>query len=163
MAPQTIWIIRSVAFLSYAIPACVYALLRGGGPERVSSVVIACAIVATTLVPSESYDVVVLPLFIIDLLVLVIMGAVAFTADRFWPLGFTAIQLLTVSTHGVRAYDPMMLPSVYARLGGELAYPAILLLVLGTWRHSLRGPEADWSWQVPHEGTVKQIAAGSTG
>jgi len=106
---------------------------------------------ATSLVPFHTYQQVVRPLLVIDLAMFVGLLAIALAADRYWPLYTAALQLLAVALHGVRAYDPVILPDVYARLGGELVYPLLLALVLGTRRHVRRRPETDWVWQVRHE------------
>ena len=151
MSPIVFWILRSALFLVVAIPTCWYAARRGGGPELVVSGLILLGILATTFVPQQTYRQVVEPLLVVDSLVLTGFVVVALTADRYWPLYVAAIQLLTVTLHGVRAYDVTILPDVYARLGGELAYPLIIVLLLGTRRHVRRAPEADWLWQVQHE------------
>lgn len=145
------WVLRAAAFAPAAAVTCVYAWRRGGQPERVTAAMTATAIVATLVVPRADFSRVVDQLLLIDGALLLGLTAVALAADRFWPLYFAALQLLTVALHGVRAYDPAILPAVYARLGGELAYPTLVILAIGTWRHVRRGAEADWSWQVARD------------
>ena len=85
----------------------------------------------------------------IDLAFLASLIVIAVRADRFWPLWLAALQLVAIGVHGVRAYDPHILPIVYARIVGEIAYPMLALLVIGTVRHHSRalrfGGERDWS------------------
>lgn len=142
------WLVRSLLFLTAAIPACGYAWLRGGAPERLTALLVMIAITATTVLPTASYRQVVWPLLAVDGALLIGLVAIALFADRFWPLFLAAVQLLAVAVHGVRAYDESILPTVYARLGGELGYMVVGILAVGTWRHWRRGPECDWSWQV---------------
>ena len=129
-----------------------YALWRGGKPERLVGSVLLIAMIATALMPvapGRSYYMLHLPLLAIDLLLLSALTAVALRANRFWPLWLAALQLLAIGVHGVRAYDPHILPIVYARIVGEIAYPMLALLVIGTVRHHSRalrlGGERDWS------------------
>lgn len=152
--PVAIRLLRSAVFVAAAIPSCWYAARRGGAPERVTAALIVLAIIATTVITDHNYRHVVAPLVLVDAAMLTGLVAVALAADRYWPLYVAAIQLLTVALHGVRAYDPTILPDVYARLGGELAYPILIMLVLGTRRHVQRGKEPDWVWQVRHDPSI---------
>lgn len=140
-------IIRAVLFYAAATATVVYAVRRGGQPERVTSAMLIIAAIGTTLLPGMSFREVVWPLFAIDLALLIGLVALSVLADRYWPMYFAAIHLITVALHGVRAYDRTIIPTVYARLGGELAYPTLAVLAIGTWRHCQRGRERDWSWQ----------------
>ena len=145
-------IVRIALFYLAAAAAAAYAWRRGGQPERATAAMLIVAAVATGLVPTVpgvTFATVVWPLLAIDVLLLAGLTIVALVADRYWPLYFCAVHLMAVAIHGVRAYDADILPSVYARLGGELAYPTLVILVVGTWRHRRRSPETDWSWQVP--------------
>lgn len=144
-------IVRIASFYLVAAASVAYAWWRGGQPERVTAAMVMIAAIATGLIPTVpgiTFAKVVWPLFAIDMLLLAGLTVVALLADRFWPLYFCAIHLVAVALHGVRAYDPTVLPTLYARLGGELAYPTLVILIAGTWRHALRGPEPDWSWQI---------------
>lgn len=142
-----IWWVRSILFLSAAIPICLYAMSRGGEPERAAAAMVAAAIVATELVPFHRYDQVVVALAAIDGALFVGMVALALVADRFWPMYFAAIQAVTLMIHVGRLLAGSILPEVYARFAGELAYPALAVLAIGTWRHRRRRPERDWAWE----------------
>ena len=144
-------IARALVWYAVAVPTCLYAARRGGGPERAVAALVIAASVATMLVPSEpgvTYLTVVWPLLAVDVVMLAGLMAVALAADRYWPIHFAAVHLLSVLLHGVRAYDPTILPGVYARLGGELGYVTLAILAAGTWRHVRRGGDVDWTWQV---------------
>lgn len=142
------WLIRASLFLPAVVVTCIYAWRRGGGPERATALLVIGATAATVILPQASFRHVVIELLLIDLLLLGGLICVALIADRFWPMYFAAVHLLSVAAHGVRAYDPLILPDVYARVGGELAYLTLAILAVGTWRHGRRGDDCDWSWQV---------------
>lgn len=155
-----LWIVRSLLFVISAAATALYAMRHGGQPERAVAIMIVSAVAITACLPRWYYAQVVWPLLAVDCSMLAGLLLVAAWADRFWPLYFAAFHLLTVVLHGVRAYDPMILPDVYARIGGQLAYPTLAILAIGTWRHRRRGPELDWSWQVRRERAVAGPAGG---
>lgn len=143
---------RAGLFLGVQGAACIYALARGATPERLVAGMMALAALATTVVPVRagvSYFGLELPVLTIDVALLLGLAALAARADRFWPMWVAALQLLAIAIHGVRLYDQELLPIVYARGVGWVAYPMIALLVAGVYRHRDRvrkaGPEADWS------------------
>lgn len=142
------------AFLVAQLLASGYAAAQGGAPERLVAAMLAVAAAATTLLPRPSlvaYDAVFWGVVWVDLALLIALVAVAATADRFWPMWLAALQLITLATHGVRGYDSSLLPWAYWLLAGKIAYPMMLLLVVGTVRHRERKhaglPEFAWTAQ----------------
>jgi len=131
---------------------CLYALLRGGRPERWTAIMLLVASWATWLVPFDpatsfrSIDTMGLAIDLVLMGGLTVMAAVA---NRFWPLWLAAVHLLAIGVHGVRGFDPGLMPWMYAVAAGKLAYPMILLLALGVMRHQRRlalyGRDPDWS------------------
>ena len=89
------------------------------------------------------------PLSAIDLVTLVALAAIAARADRFWPLYVSALQLLTLGIHGVKAYQPALVHWMYGGASGKIAYPMLALLAVGVLRHRRRltqhGSDPDWS------------------
>ena len=61
-----------------------------------------------------------------------------------------ALELVALGAHGVRAYDPYIVPILYARLTAQVIYPMLVVLAVGVWhfqrrvRRDGRTP-ADWS------------------
>ncbi|WP_174280155.1 hypothetical protein [Sphingomonas bacterium] len=139
---------------------CGFAFRNGGQPERIVAWLVVIAVGITTVLPRPHFATIVWPLLVADGVMLIGLVLVAAWADRFWPLYVAAVQLLAVTLHGVRAYDPTILPDVYARLGGLLAYPVLVILAIGTWRHRRRAPGFDWSWQVRRERALAGAAGG---
>ncbi len=131
------------------IVACGYALWVGGAPERVAALVFAGAAAASYAVPYSGFHVVEAPLFVIDLLTLIALALIALAANRFWPLYVTALQLLTVAVHAVKAYQPTLAFWMYGGAVGKMAYPTLVLLAIGVIRHRNRvarfGDDRAWS------------------
>lgn len=145
---------RVLVFAAVLFGTCLYAFRRGGAPERWTAALLLLAALASYLlphVPGYTYVHVEWQRVAIDGALLAGLIAVSLTADRFWPLYLTAFHALTVTTHGVRAYDPAVLPIVYTRVAAWLAYPGLLLLAIGVARHRRRvlagAREFDWTFQ----------------
>lgn len=138
-------IVFNVALLA----ACLYALAAGGGPERSAAGVFVLAAAASYLAPYRHFRELEIALFAIDLVTLIALGAIALRANRFWPLYVSALQLLTLAIHGAKAYQPALVHWMYGGASGKIAYPMILLLAIGVYRHRRRiadhGGDPDWS------------------
>ncbi|MDQ1158699.1 hypothetical protein QE385_003026 [Sphingomonas sp. SORGH_AS 950] len=131
---------------------CLYALTLGGWPERTTAVILLCASVATVVLPfdpSTSFHRVEALELGIDLALMMGLTGVALLANRFWPLWLAAFHLLAVGIHGVKGFDPALMPWMYAAAGGKLAYPMLVLLGMGVLRHRIRlaryGTDPDWT------------------
>lgn len=126
----------------------------GGAPERIVGATLLFAAVATTLAswvfPYSFARVWWLSVWI-DAVLLAILLAVTAIADRFWPIWLTAFQVLALFNHALRAYDPGLIYYAYWFIAGKMAYPMLLILLLGTLRHRGRSREhrgeADWTFQ----------------
>lgn len=143
---------RALVFDVLQLSACVYALKRGGMPERWVAAMMAVAATASAMVPihaHSSYNSVEWIRLGIDAALFLALLALAVRANRYWPLWMASLQLIALGVHGVRGYDLTLLPRVYARVLGEISYPMILLLVIGTYRHQIRlqrrGADESWS------------------
>lgn len=128
-----------------------YALWRGGGPERAVAALLLAASLATIATPTidrVSYFTVFYAVMWIDLALFLGLAAVAALADRFWPMWLAALQLVALGAHGVRAIDPTLWAAAYWLVTTKIAYPMLLLLFAGTWRHRRRLAAGlpEWSW-----------------
>ncbi len=128
---------------------CGYAFWGGGAPERATGLIFLVAAAASYTVPYSHFHVVEGPLFAVDLLTLAALTVIALTANRYWPLYIAAIQLLTVGIHAVKAYEPELVYWLYNWASAVLAYPTLILLVIGVARHrervALLGGDRPWS------------------
>lgn len=135
------------------LATCGYALFAGGAPERWTAILFVMGALATFAVPdfypSGPYHQVEPILLAIDVAILLGLLGVALRADRYWPLYVSALHLITLAIHGVKAIQPSLVPWMYAGASGKIAYPMLLMLAIGALRHRQRkaqfGSDRDWS------------------
>ena len=132
--------------------ACAYALAAGGAPERWTAAVFlvgAAMTFALPFQPNVSYHSVHLMILAVDCGVLLGLVGIALRADRFWPLYVSALHLVTIAIHGVKALQPDLVPWMYAGASAKIAYPMLVLLAIGALRHrhllARFGSDRDWS------------------
>lgn len=161
--------IRLLIFYAVLLFASGYAMRKGGAPERWMAGLFMAATLSTNLVALiqfSDYRTLDLTRLSVDVALLGGMMILMAKADRFWPIYATAFHLLAVLTHGVRAFDPIVLPPVYYRVTAWLAYPTLILLVLGTYRHQLRKLsgliEHDWTSKRQYDGQQQTARGGQT-
>lgn len=144
--------IRIVLFNVFAFAASLYALTKGGRPERAAGAMLFAAVLLTRLARmialalSLQADLCVLA---VDLALLFALTALALRADRFWPLWLVALQTLGTVAHLVDALDPSIDRVAYAILTRGWSYPMTVILIVATLRHRRRlsagYEERDWS------------------
>ena len=138
-----------IVFNLLLVAICGYALVGGGSPERATAAVFLIAALASYLAPYRHFRELEIALFAIDLVTFFALVAIALRADRFWPLYVSALQLLTIAIHGVKAYQPTLVNWMYGGASSKIAYPMIVLLAIGVMRHRVRiagrGAEPDWT------------------
>jgi hypothetical protein len=129
-----------------------YALLRGGSPERIGTIILlvgSLLTLATVSSQASSYASVETGVFIVDVATLLAFLSLGLRANRFWPLWITALQLIGTSGHIVKLVDPELIPKAYAFAAIFWSYPMLLLLALGTFNHQRRlkrfGSDPSWS------------------
>ena len=147
---------RVLIFYTIQLAASGYAILRGGAPERLTGLALLIAALSTGIVERNVpslFSGLELGVMIVDLILLAFMIGITLSADRFWPAWVTALHALGTGAHLVRAISPDVIRLVYALLSAAWSYPIVLLLVIGTARHSQRirakGWDLDWSRQDP--------------
>ena len=141
-----------ILFNIVLLAACAYAFVAGGAPERWTVIVFLGGAIATFLLPfrhHQSYHTVHLLVLAVDSAVLLGLIGIALRADLFWPMYVSALHLITIAIHGVKAFQPSLVPWMYAGASGKIAYPMLVLLATGAWRHRHRlarfGSDRDWS------------------
>jgi hypothetical protein len=145
--------LRVILYEMILVLCCAYALARGAAPERAAAAMMLVASVASFATQAQpfsgSFLKVQVWVFAIDLLLLVGLFVLALVSTRFWPLWLTGLQLLAVIAHLIRAIDHSALPRGYQFLISFEAYPMLLIVAIGTWRHRkrLRIYGADTSWR----------------
>jgi len=131
---------RMIAFALLLVACTIYALARGGRPERLGALTMFVGCVLTLAVNSplsERYASVEMAILVIDAAMLAIFAAIALTSDRYWPLWVTALQLLVVLAHIAKLADPEMLRNGYGFVMAVWSYPQLLAIALGTRAHHL--------------------------
>jgi hypothetical protein len=130
----------------------VYALLKGGRPERIgTTIMLAGSLLTLATVSSQagSYTSVETGVFIVDAVTFLAFLALAIWAQRFWPLWISALQLIGTLGHIVKLVDPHLMPKAYAFAAIFWSYPMLLILALGTFNHQRRlkrfGSDPSWS------------------
>jgi hypothetical protein len=145
-------------FLVLWLGVCAYSLWRGAQPERFVALIFLAAVPLGAAAYSMGlhWRGIEMGLFGVDLTMLILLLAIAFRANRYWPLGIAAMQVLQVVGHLLKLADPHMLPLLYWISNVVWAYPMLILLALGTVRHRNRvkrlGPEPSWSSSSPPPG-----------
>ena len=140
-----------ILFIALWFGVCAYALWRGAQPERFVAVIFLVLGPLSGVAHSLGYQWrgIELGVFALDILMLLLLLAIAFRANRYWPIGIAAMQVLQVVGHLLKLADPRMLPLLYWVGAVVWAYPMLLLLLLGTVRHHNRvkrlGAEPSWS------------------
>lgn len=131
--------------------ACGFVLFRGAAPERAVALLLLAAAFAGFVTSSigREYSSVETSVLLVDALLLIGLVAVALLANRFWPIWLTSLHVIAVAVHGVRAYLPDLPDWTYSRAVSLIAYPMLLILLIGAQRHhqrvKRRGGEPSWS------------------
>ena len=129
-----------------------YAVGRGGVPERIGATILVVASFLTAAVIDDgrgSFRGVEIGVVVVDILCSLAFVLLALHADRFWCLWIAALQIGGTMGHAVKFVDPGIIPRAYAFTLAIWAYPMLVLLVAGTWRHQRRlarfGVDKSWS------------------
>jgi hypothetical protein len=127
------YVSASVAsFLTILGLACGYALWRGRLPERVAAVALILAWLASDMVLSRDFSRPQYGMFWVDLILMVILVALALLSNRRWLMVAAACHLLTVGDHFAMMLDHRILSYAYQAVMTVWGYAVILAMVLGT-------------------------------
>lgn len=146
--------LRIAVFVALLLLCCGYALWRGGGPERFAASAMLSATAVSALVRAsidQRFIEMEAGLLFVDGLLLVILIAIAFRADRGWPLLVAGLHLVTVGAHVIKIVKPDMIRVTYAVMITFWSYPVLIALAAGTCRHRqrLRHHGFDRDWSIP--------------
>ena len=145
--------LHHLLFYGLFAASSLYALIRGGAPERLIAAVMILGVALTPAVlnpVSIRFYGIEAGLFALDLLILLAFMAIALRANRFWPMGMVVFHGMSVLGHLLKLADPRLIRTAYLVMLALWVYPQLLLLVLGTWRHRVRLKRtgADPSWRT---------------
>ncbi|MEZ0495156.1 hypothetical protein [Sphingomonas sp. IW22] len=140
-----------VFFFILLAGSCGYALFAGGTPERVAAILIlAASIIDFALVsmnarPLADREVTVL---LFDIALTIGMIVLALKAERWWPMVVAGVLIVGVEMQLGVWLAPVHHRQVYKIAHAFSAYPVLLMLMIGTWRHrrrARRGPDRAWT------------------
>jgi len=129
---------RMALFALLLLACTIYALARGGRPERIGAgtMFVGCVLTLAVNSPlSVRYASVEIAILVVDAVMLGVFAALALLSDRYWPLWVTALQLLVVLAHVAKLADPEMLRNGYGFVMAVWSYPQLLAIALGTRAH----------------------------
>ena len=157
--------IRIAIFVTILAAALVYALRKGGGPERAMALILIAMLIADQLlhlfIPPR-FGAVDAGHLAIDLIAAAATFALAMTAYRFWPMPAAALQILPLMAHIGRALELSVHPIAYLtmQVAGSWLLPP--LLAFATWQHQkrLRISGSDRSWFLSWRSSNRTNASG---
>jgi hypothetical protein len=144
--------LQSIAYFSLVFACWVYAIIRGGAPERVGVTILAVGSILTVVAvsaPTDRFGSVETGIFLVDVAALLAFLILALLAERFWPLWVAALQFVGTAGHAMKLMYPDVIPWAYAFALAFWSYPMLFLLALGTFNHQRRmarfGADRSWS------------------
>ena len=143
---------RIAIFYVLFVSCTLYALWRGGAPERaVAGSYFAIWLLdgALNLVyPADFADMDPVHLAI-DILIWLSFFAVAMRAKRFWPLCLVSLQTIALVAHSAKFMDVSIAPRAYLTMQIASSFPVLILLAIGTYCHQrrLKANGSDPAWR----------------
>lgn len=150
---------RVVLFLAFSAFSIVYALWKGGKPERVAAMMLLAATAATAVV-GLGLDYVHVPtsVAVVDGLLTILLVGLSAAANRLWLIPLAACQLASFLGHLTKLLAPDLVPLGYAFLITFWAWPMTALLVFGTWCHQqrMKAGYLDRPWKASFRSSVPE-------
>jgi hypothetical protein len=144
--------LQSLIYDMLTLGCWLYAIFRGGAPERIGATVLLVGSALTFVAvsgPASRFTSVENGVFAVDVLALLTFLILALRAERWWPIWTAALQTIGTTAHAVKLVDPTVIRWAYAFALAFWSYPMLFLLVIGTWNHQRRlarnGVDKSWS------------------
>lgn len=138
-------------FAALFLCTTLYAVVRGGAPERIGILIFWLGSVTTIAFQSplgQRWAHVEYGILGGDLAMLGAFAALTYKARRHWPLWMTSMQAIEVLCHVPILLAPEVNRPAYMSLQALWGYPMVILLIIGVRRHRLRvkrtGSDASW-------------------
>lgn len=124
-----------IAFSIAVIASCAYVMIFGGRTGRWGGgILLATWPLSWAVAPlNHAYGRGLPDLFLVDLIVLVGLVAVALASTRRWPVWVAAFQLNTVAAHLAIMLSPAVLSQAYYGMITIWGVPMLAAMVIGTW------------------------------
>lgn len=120
----------------FLLACCLYAWLFGRRPERIGAALAFGASMATWVALElfgNRHAGLETGIFVIDVLTLAGIMALALTVNRYWTLWAAGFHLVGVATHAAVLANATVAPIAYAHALGIWSYAVLISLVVGTW------------------------------
>lgn len=144
--------IRIAIFVTLLLLALIYAVRKGGGPEKAMALILMAMLAADPILHlfvRARFEAVDTGHLAIDLAAAAATIMLALTAHRFWPMIAAVLQLLPLMAHVGKAMDVSVHPVAYLTMQVAASWLLPPLLALATWQHRKRlvASGSDRSWQ----------------
>ena len=167
--------IRILIFNALYIASCLFALIRGGMPERIGAIILIADFQLSVWVvePMHSrFAGVEWTMFAVDAGAFAALYILSLITTRYWPAWMAGVQGCVTVSHlaGLRLE---ILPWAYGTVVAVWAYAMLAMLAVATWRHRQRvhryGADPAWYWELPasyragaaHDGRIKSGRRGT--
>jgi hypothetical protein len=122
----------------FVVAICFFAFLKGDEPERIAAGAYVLGWFASLLSQNDaSLYQVQWGVFAIDLVMLVVLGALVWKSRRTWPVWATACQLLVVMSHVLSMIDVRPAIANFIWVINLAGYGVLIAIAVGTF----------WAWQ----------------
>jgi hypothetical protein len=119
---------------------CIYGYLKGGMPERLVSIIFLISSIASGIftINHSTYISIEWGLFFIDITLAIFLVCISLSADRYWPMWLSALQIVSALMHPAFGMSEHKSPFAYVIATVILSYPMLAILMIGTYRYQLR-------------------------
>jgi hypothetical protein len=147
--------VRILIFNTLYIVSSLFALIRGGAPERMGAIILIAdfQLSAWVVDPMHSrFAGVEWPMFAVDSAAFAALYILSLVTTRYWPAWMAGIQACVALSHlaGLRIE---IIPWAYGTVVAGWAYAMLVMLAVATWRHRQRirryGTDPAWYWELP--------------
>ena len=126
----------------FVVAICAFAFLKGDEPERVAAGAYILGWFACLLSQdqSEHYNIrvsIFAVIFAVDLIMLVVFGALVWKSRRVWPVWAAACQLIIVTSHMISLVDARPSLLAFLTVVNLAGYGVLISIAAGTF----------WAWQ----------------
>lgn len=122
----------------FVVAVCAFAFLKGDEPERVAAGAYVLGWFASLLAQDDAnLHSVQWGVFAIDVVMLVVLGALVWKSRRVWPVWAAACQLMVVTSHVMSVVDLRPALAAFVTVVNMAGYGVLVALAVGTF----------WAWQ----------------
>jgi hypothetical protein len=124
----------------FLIPSCLFAYKFGGVPEKKVSILFLISSFVTTFFVSNNNDFhsIKWDLFGIDLSLAIFLIVISLSADRYWTMAISSLQIVSAAMHPAFALSESKMAFAYAIAMIFWSYPMIIILIIGAMRYQQR-------------------------